>query len=208
MKKLMTSVAVAATMLFAGAAQAAPVPVYSPAGVANPITYTFTAQNTGSIVAYFAYSNAAYRNEIGLLVNGVSTGIQGLDTRNSAPGTMLNLGPVNAGDSLVFVLYNLEPGNIGAPWYSEVSRNSDGLNHVYSVPFSGDLYGTVNVPAGVFVAFEDKNRIDTDYDYNDEAFVFTNVAATNVPEPASVAMLAMGLGLMGAVRRKSRKSRK
>jgi hypothetical protein len=41
----------------------------------NATTYTFTATSTGEIDAYFAGSTAGYDNELGLWVNGVSTGI-------------------------------------------------------------------------------------------------------------------------------------
>src|SRR5262249_16699316 len=77
---------------------------YPTPGVVNPATYTFTAVTTGDIVAYFAGSTAAFTNTLGLQVNGVSTGIFGLNNHTSAVGESLNLGHANAGDVLTFVM--------------------------------------------------------------------------------------------------------
>jgi hypothetical protein len=114
----------------------------------------------------------------------------------------LNLGSVQAGDSLVFVLNNLNPGGIG-PWYSDQSLNGDSVNHVYSTDFGGD----VSIPAGTFVSFEDLPN-GGDLNYNDEDFVFTNVSAnvTPVPEPATALLLSMALIAMGLHRQRVRHS--
>ena len=69
------------------------------------MTYTFTAASTGDIIAYFAIPNvtASDTEEIGLLVNGVSTGVFGLDNHASYLGEAFDLGHANAGDTLTFV---------------------------------------------------------------------------------------------------------
>src|SRR6266566_6552979 len=77
---------------------------YGSVGTPNPVTYSFTAAAAGDIVAYFAGSTAGFVNDLGLLVNGVDTGIYGLDNHASAIGQSLNFGAVNAGDVLTFVL--------------------------------------------------------------------------------------------------------
>lgn len=130
-----------------------------------------------------------------MLVNGVATGIQGLNTATSAYGDSLLLGSVNAGDILTFVLINLEPGDVG-PWYSDTSLNSDGINHVYSYNYAGDSV----LPAGTYVAFEDLVG-GGDLNYNDETFIFTNVAVHQVPEPAAFLLMGLGLIAAGASRR-------
>ena len=181
----------------ASVASAGPIP-YANVGVENASTYTFIAAATGNITAYFYGSTAGYTNDLSMLVNGVDTGIRGLNNHTSPYGLALDLGPVTAGDVLVFRLNNISPGGVG-PWYSNKAMNYDGVNHVYSTDFAGDLV----IPAGTFVAFEDL-PYGGDLNYNDEDFVFTNVrAVTGVPEPTTVLLFALGLGGMLFVRRKT-----
>jgi hypothetical protein len=55
------------------------------------------------------------------------------------------------------------------------------------------------------VAFEDLQFPNSDFNYNDESFVFTNVGATThggVPEPAAWALMLLGFGGVGAVLRR------
>src|SRR5689334_12353508 len=88
---LRMTAAVALLMTSASRVVADPIP-YPNSGTPNPVTYTFTAAANGNITAYFAGSTASYDNELGLLRNGVSTGIIGLDNHTSAIGQSLNLG--------------------------------------------------------------------------------------------------------------------
>jgi hypothetical protein len=198
MKKIVAALSVTASLLAAAAAQAAPLPYGTP-GTQNTTTYTFNAAADGDLIAYFAGSTAGFTNEIGLIVNGVDTGIYGLNDHTSAYGDSLNFGTVQKGDALVFVLKVLNPSDVG-PWYSQKNLNADNTNHVYSAAYAGDGL----VPAGTYVAFEDLPGTGADFNYRDENFVFTNISAT-VPEPATLATLAVGLGLMGALRRRAGK---
>jgi hypothetical protein len=182
----------------AAAAHAAPIP-YANQGTENPLQYTFTAAADGDITAYFVSgASAGYTNVVTMLVNGVASGVQGLNNHASAVGSSLVLGNVHAGDRLVFEMVNLNPGYVG-PWYSDKSLNADGVNHVYSSAYAGDSL----VSAGTFVAFEDLAG-GGDFNYNDLAFVFTNVATSTgaVPEPASLALVGLALAATAAVRRK------
>jgi hypothetical protein len=194
-----------AAVAFAGAfamsgANAAPVP-YSNVGHQNMAPYSFTAAHTGNISAYFAGSTAGYTNTLSLLVNGIDTGIAGLNNHASSYGQVLSFGNVHAGDSLVFKLNVLTTGD---KFYSDTSMNTDHVNHVYSNAYAGDSL----IPAGTYVAFEDL-RNGGDFNYHDENFVFTNVG-TNVastPIPAAIWLFGTGIaGLVGMNKRKKQNS--
>src|SRR3954471_22413231 len=118
--------ALAVLMIAAGPAPAAI--AYSDVGSENTETYSFTAASTGNLVAFFAGSNAAFENQIGLLVNGASTGLRGLNNHTSAIGQSFNFGHVEAGDVLTFVDYVTNY----ATWYSDPSLNGGNGNHIYS----------------------------------------------------------------------------
>ncbi len=52
---------------------------YPNRGVENSATYTFTAIADGSVTAYFAGSGAHFIEVLGMTVNGIPTGITGLN---------------------------------------------------------------------------------------------------------------------------------
>jgi PEP-CTERM motif len=164
--------------------------VYPGIGSENLTTYKFTASATGDLVAYFAGSGAAYDQQVGLLVNGVSTGLVGLDDHSSSIGQAFNLGHVTAGDTLVFSDVILG----GATWYSDPALNGGNGNHVYSVAAqAGQAFASS--PAGTYVAFEDLTFPNSDFNYFDDTFVFNVVAS--VPEPSTWAMMILGFGGLG-----------
>jgi hypothetical protein len=203
-------VSVATLALVAGATQFARADAipYANVGTENPVVYSFTATSTGDVLAYFAGSTAAYDNQLGMLINGVlSPSGYGLDNHSSALGQVFDLGHVNAGDSLVFVLHNVS-GLVppGQNVYSDPTLNGpyDGVaghNHVYSTPYtqSPPIDG---IPAGTYVAFEDLPLYaPPDWNYHDETFVFTDVSVGTVPDSTStLALLVIGLAGIGAAR--------
>jgi hypothetical protein len=189
----------------ASATQAGTIP-YPNVGTPNPVTYTFTAASTGTITAYFAGSTASYEEVVGLLVNGVSTGITGLDDHTSTVGQSIVLGSVNAGDTLTFVDIILNPSTVG-PWYSNPVLNADGGNHIYSTSATAGQISPL-IPAGTYVAFEDLDfRTGSDYNYFDDTFVFTNTSTVTggVPEPATWAMMLLGFAGLGFAFRQTRR---
>lgn len=194
---LIAKLATVASLAVAASTAQAALPVYPASGTENPVLYTFNAAATGDLVAYFAGSGAAYDETLGLLVNGIDTGIRGLQNHSTALGTSLDFGSVTAGDSLVFFI---DVQTTGATWYSTETLNSDGANHVYAAAYAGGDYG---IPAGTYVGFEDLAKTVSDFNYGDEQFVFTNVAAaSNTPEPAAWALMLVGFGSVGAVMRR------
>ena len=198
--------------ILAGAAQtsqALPTIPYQNPGTPNPITYTFTAAASGDVIAYFAGSGASYDEKLGMLDNGVATSAGlGLDDHTSTIGQSFDLGTVTAGDTLTFFIDVLSPnlGNV----YSNPALNtgydtdgSQGHNHIYSTAYSDGSLGA-GIPNGTYVGFEDLQFPDSDFNYFDETYVFTDVASvSNVPDSASsITLLTMALAGLGVVRRR------
>ena len=185
-------------LVAATAAEAAAIP-YQNQGTENPITYQFVANSTGSLLAYFYGSGAAFSETLGLIVNGTDNRGTALDNHSSHYGTMHNFGSVNAGDVLVFYI---DVKTTGHTYYSDILKNDDGVNHVYSTAFAGKG----KIPDGTYVGFEDLSLHQTgwtDHNYTDEQFVFT-VAA--VPEPSTWAMMILGFAGVGFLAYRRRNS--
>ena len=183
---------------------------YPNAHTINPETYTFTATATGEIMGYLYSASAADVDQIAMSVNGGPLGTFGI-INTSAPGTSFDFGSVMAGDILTFVLQNTTEGYSVS---SNPTANIDGEQHVYSVPNAGPFAIGSGIPMGTFVAFEDRlpppfnPGTATDWDYNDDSFVFTNVSSSSTPLPAALPLFASGLGGLGLLswRRKRKAS--
>ena len=158
MKKIKYLLAVPAILLASqGNAFASPsannVP-YANVGVINPVGYTFTAVNTGTVNAFFAGTTAAYNEILGLAINGVNTNQWGLENKTTAVGTEMSWN-VHAGDKLTFidyiwgynpVQYDSNGNPIGGIYSltSNIAQNRDTNEHVYATPLGSATFNIVN----------------------------------------------------------------
>jgi len=175
-----------------------------PITTSSPVTYT--GADGAGITAYFYSVSAADTDTISVFdaTTGTFLGPQGaLNNQISVPGTttvVFDSSTLKNGDTLYFDLFNTSfPGDT---FSSNATTSPDGDNHSYITPFSGTIgsFGTIN---GTYVGMEDLPNGSSDFDYNDDTFVFTSVSATPTPEPSTFALLGTGLlGAAGALRRK------
>ena len=217
--KINSIVAGAALIALAGSVQMAKANIipYPSTGSLNATTYSFTA-NGGDVTAYFAGASAGDTDILGLYAN--STFYWGsptsLNNHLSNIGDSTDFGTFALGTTLVFVLKDTSSGNT---YYSDPTKNADGINHIYSTSY--DSSGTPNlgagIPSGTFVSFEDLYG-GGDKDYNDLQFVFENVTpgtpgqTSSVPEPSTVVagallLLPFGVSTLRVLRNRKLASR-
>lgn len=146
----------------------------------------FVVADDGPVNAYFAGGSASYTSYMSTIIGGV-TRFEGFNNQTSDIGDFRSYGEHKAGTNVEAVLYNLSTNDI---WYSDISKNSDGFNHVFASQF--------NLPGGgsaVFVGFEDIRGLG-DRDFNDNSMIFTNIEIAPIPEPSTYLMLLAGLMLV------------
>ena len=179
---------------------------YSDPGLVNMQSYSLVAAETGDISVWFGGKGTAQHDDmLTAIVNGVATGIIGLDNQTSSIGQLLDLGHVNAGASVVFELID---ATSGAKWFTDNSQNFDGANHAYMASFTGGTIGSSVVPASLYFGFEDVPASSSDLNYLDLQFYASNVTISAVPEPSTWAMMILGFAGVGfmAYRQKQNKS--
>jgi PEP-CTERM motif len=177
---------------------------------------TLTAAVTGTEIGYFVSASATDSDKIEMwdVTQNTFSGFL-LPNHSSAVGTAANFGSVNAGDTLVFIIDNLTTGQM----FDSVNNHgvattysADGYNHAYATAYTGGISG-IPISSGTYIGMEDlpvdslKPLTGTDLDYNDDTFVFTDVASksslASTPEPGTFVLLGTGLlGAAGTLRRK------
>lgn len=163
-------------------------------------TNVFNAISTGDVTGYFVGKGPAgdtdFVRMLDLTTN--TTGDWIFDNQTSQVGDMADFGVANAGDLLVFEIWNQ---TLNAIFASEPDLSSDGENHAYATHFSGGILNGFNFPEGTYVGMEDLPNGQSDWNYQDDQFLATNVAI--VPEPDSLLILGSGiLTLVGFARRR------
>ena len=191
----------------AASALAATIPYPNPGTIAPQVS-TF-AQTSGGVSVYYYGSTAGFEDQVEIL--DVQTGYNSgpiLDNKSTTVGAEVSVGTmpgqINANDQLVF--YIVSPDGLFA---SIASYSADGVNHAYITSYPGGILNGTTVPMGLFVGLEDLPNGASDFNYNDDDFIFTGVSAPAVmgstPEPESLALFGTGLlGMVGVARRRVR----
>ncbi len=156
----------------------------------TPSTDKLYVATAGEVILTFLSKEAAYSND--LYLQGKQDSI--LNNQTAIPNNQFSLGSFAAGTELAFTMF---VKNTGFAFYTgEADKNPDNFIHAAFENKSGQP---------LVIGFEDLFN-GGDRDYNDLVFSLTNVSLgtipSPVPEPETYAMLAAGLLLLRAAKRR------
>jgi hypothetical protein len=190
---------------------------------ASPITSPpDTIIASGDVTAIYAFASASDTSRLGLIGQPQFQKIFCNHTFNSCVqsvlGSAVDLGLQNG--LLVFSLDNLTQGSN----YSSAQPDASGDYHVkISADFSSFNVGSLPALSAstidslvlsdgpvTYIGWEDKNSAqDSDFDYNDLIFAFTNLSLqspqADVPEPWTILMFGTGISALVLLRRRKEK---
>jgi hypothetical protein len=140
----------------------------------------------GEVILTFLSKEAGYSND--LYLHGTEDAI--LNNQTATPGTQYSLGSFEAGAELVFTMLVRPTGFVYQT--GAAIENPDSFIHAAYDITSGQSLN---------IGFEDLFN-GGDKDYDDLVFSLSNVSVAPVPEPETYALMAAGLMVLGALKRR------